>query len=71
MTGRRLIVRCADRMCFPIDAQTLDPLACSSYDAYCFIDPHPNTIDYADWVTRRSKQRSSADTSAIQEGGQR
>jgi len=36
-----IIVRCVDRMTFPVDPATLEPLACSCYDAHCYSDPEP------------------------------
>jgi len=41
-------------MVFEIDEKTLEPKHASVYDAYCFIDPEPNTIylDHSDWCKR-------------------
>lgn len=55
--GLKTIVRCPDRMCFPVDPKTLEPLRASCYDAYCFSDPEPGVtyIELSDWNLRKSK----------------
>ena len=48
------IVRSPDRMVFPINPTTLEPLQCSYYDAYCYTDPKPGVeyMEYSDWVDK-------------------
>ena len=49
-------VVCDDLMCFPVDPVTLEPLACSYYDAYAISDPDPEpikTISYGEWLRLR------------------
>ena len=49
-----------DRMCFPVDAKTLAPLACSTYDAHAFSDPDPEpveTISVGQWLNRRTPEQ--------------
>lgn len=46
----------ADLQCFPAHAETLEPLACGSYDPWAWIDPDPEpveTIGVAEWNRRR------------------
>jgi len=47
-----------DFMCFPVNAVSLEPLACSCYDPYAWIDPDPyavETISVGEWNKRRDK----------------
>lgn len=56
-TGK-IKVRCEDRMCFAVNPKTLEPLACSTYDAYAFSDPDREpleTIDYGEWCRRKDE----------------
>jgi hypothetical protein len=41
----RIKVVCPDMMCFPVDAKTLEPLACSCYDPYAWSDPDHDAIE--------------------------
>ena len=54
----KTLVRCADRMVFEIDPNTLEALTCSYYDAYCFTDPltEANYVNYFEWLNRREKR---------------
>ncbi len=48
-----------DRMCFPADPKTLDPLGVSFYDAYAISDPEHcpvETISAGEWNRRRAEQ---------------
>ncbi len=52
----RIKVVGADLMCFPVDPQTLEALACSTYDPYALKDPDPEpveTIDACEWLRRK------------------
>jgi len=51
-----------DRMCFYIDAETLEPLGRSSYDPWVFSDPLPNieTITVNQWQVKQDEQRRRA-----------
>lgn len=55
-----------DLMCFPAHAETLEALACGSYDPWAWSDPDPEpieTISISEWQVRvddmREKERSS------------
>ena len=37
-TGKIKVVR-VDLLCFPVDPETLEPLACGVYDPWAFTDP--------------------------------
>ena len=55
----KIKVVCADMMCFPVDPQTLEALACSSYDPYAISDPDPEpveTIGYFEWLKRKAPE---------------
>jgi hypothetical protein len=44
-----------DLSCFPVDAETLTPLACSTYDPWALADPDPDvveTISHGEWLNR-------------------
>lgn len=58
----RVRVRCPDRMVFPVDEETLEPLRCGSYDAYCYSDPEPGVeyIEHAEWCLRVAAIRALA-----------
>ena len=44
-------------MCFWVDAETLEPLGCSVYDAYAFSDPEPvPSMHVNEWSLRRVGQ---------------
>lgn len=48
-----------DRMCFPVDAFTLEPLRTACYDAHCFSDPEPgyhSHISLGEWNRLRNDQ---------------
>ena len=55
---KQLYVRCLDKMVFPINNKTLEPLRCSTYDAYCFSlpDDEREYIDLSDWYSLRKAQ---------------
>lgn len=57
MSARILVVG-DDRMCFEVDALTLDPRTTSRYDAYAFTDPRRDIerISCAEWNVRRNAQ---------------
>jgi hypothetical protein len=47
-----------DLMCFPADPKTLEPLACSTYDAWARSDPDHDpieTIGFSEWLHRREE----------------
>lgn len=47
-----------DRMCFRVDADTLEPLSCGCYDAYAFSDPEPvESMSVSSWNAARYEQR--------------
>lgn len=52
------IVRCEDKMCFPINPITLDPVGVSCYDPWCFSDPKPDTIyhEFSYWSNKRTEK---------------
>lgn len=56
----RLLVVGEDRMCFEVDAETLDPKTCSCYDAYAFTDPRRDIerISIGEWQQRRAMART-------------
>lgn len=50
----KIYVRCPDRMCFWVDARTLEPAGCSFYDAYAFTDPLPvPTLELTEWLAKQ------------------
>lgn len=50
-----IYVRCPDRMCFWANAITLEPKACSVYDAFAFTDPLPvPTLELHEWSDQRA-----------------
>lgn len=53
-----MLVRCADLTVFPVDPVTLEPLACATYDHWCFSDPKPDVtyINYFDWLKQKEAQ---------------
>lgn len=56
---RRIRVVGEDRMCFDIDAETLEPLGVSRYDPWALSDPLPGyteTIHINEWSVRRNQQ---------------
>lgn len=56
----RVKVVADDLMCFPAHPQTLEALACSTYDAYARSDPDPEpveTIGIGEWQKRRDATR--------------
>jgi len=47
-----------DMMCWPVDAVTLEALACSHYDPYAWVTPDPKyteTISMHEWYDRRKQ----------------
>ncbi len=47
-----------DRMCFPADPVTLEPLRCSVYDVWAWNEPDAHEIiSAAEWNSRRSAMR--------------
>ena len=47
-----------DRMCFPADPVTLEPLRCSMYDAWAWNEPDAHEIiSAAEWNSRRNAMR--------------
>ena len=54
----KVLVRCPDRMVFPVHAVSGQPMRCSYYDAYCFTDPRPDVkyLSYAEWCASRQRQ---------------
>ena len=51
-----ILVRCDDRMVFPVRATDLEPLACSCYDPWCFRDPLPGRtyMEVSEWNAKRA-----------------
>ena len=44
-----------DKMCFPVNARTLEAESCGSYDPHAWCDPDPGpleTIGVAEWQMR-------------------
>ncbi len=62
LTRKRLLVIGEDRMCFEVDAETLDPLGCSCYDAHAFSDPRRDieSLHVNEWNLRRAAQQRAA-----------
>jgi len=57
-------VICQDLMCFPAHPVTMEPLACSTYDAYALSDPDHapvETIGHGEWQRRRNALRELAE----------
>lgn len=55
----RIKVVGADRMCWPVDAASLEALATSCYDPLPWTDPEPvEIISASDWYMRREKRRA-------------
>ena len=53
----RILVASSNFMCWPVDAETLEALACSHYDPWVWIDPRPNfteTITESEWLKRKA-----------------
>ncbi len=47
-----------DKLCFPADPITLDPVGCSIYDAWAFIEADAKeVISVSEWNVRRNNQR--------------
>lgn len=60
-TGKIKVIS-ADRMCFPADPITLEPLGTEVYDAYTYSDPElgpVETISHSEWCRRRNEQRDA------------
>lgn len=57
-TGKIKVV-CADMGCFPVNAKSLEALACTVYDPYAWSDPEDavETISYEEWVQRLNVMR--------------
>ena len=53
-----LYVRCVDRTVFPINRETLDPISCGCYDAYCYSDPRSDVdyMEHSEWCRERNKK---------------
>ncbi len=51
----KTIVRCADKMVFQVNPQTLEALQCSRYDPYCYSDPEPGVqyMEHSEWCQRK------------------
>lgn len=70
MTDGRIKVIGEDRMCFWVDAKTLEPLGCGSFDTWAFSDPekvptmHANEWSaqrYARWIKSRDHEAVTAE----------
>lgn len=48
--SKRMKVCTDDRMCFYVDAETLEPMTVSTFDAWCFSDPDAPVMSHAEWV---------------------
>ena len=51
-----------DKMCFPVNARTLEAESCGSYDPHAWCDPDPaplETLDVAEWQRRLWALRGS------------
>lgn len=65
----RIKVICADRMCSPADARTLEPLGVSCYDAWAFSDPEQvPSMSFGVWQMRRDEQRRALGSAAGRDG---
>lgn len=70
----RIRVVGVDLMCFPVDATTLEPLSCGSYDPWAWIDPVPGyreTIHINEWQTRRNSVHDKLVARERAAGGER
>jgi hypothetical protein len=54
MPGKHIKVIGEDRMCFWVDAATLEPAGCGSFDPWAFSDPERvPSMDANEWNARR------------------
>jgi len=51
----------SDKMCFPVNPETLEPLACSSYDPYAWSNPEKEPIETISieeyWQRKNQKEK--------------
>ena len=54
---KHIIVRCTDRMVFPVNPKTLEPLSTSYYDPYCYSAPLPETeyMEHSTWCLKKQE----------------
>jgi len=52
-------VVCESKMCFRVDAQTLEPLGTTYYEPAALSDPRGPQMSHSEWCLRRNEQRNA------------
>lgn len=57
---KQVLVRCGDKMVFPINPVTTEALSCGYYDPYCYSDPRKDVeyMEYSEWLRQCDKRWS-------------